>query len=152
MQEGGTKGRRMLFVYGTLMDPGIRKAVMGRTGGAPVRRARLTGYRRRFVAGAEYPAIAPEVGAIVDGLLLAPQPAATLERLDAHEGDEYVRRPVAVTAGGRIFLADAYVAGPKAKLGRGPWRLGPRWARRRAAYLKRQFPPSARYPSSGSAR
>lgn len=132
-----TRRPRPLFVYGTLLDPAIRAAVIGRRFAGPLRPARLTGYRRWGIQGADYPAIAPAFGGSVPGGLLARPDGLTLRRLDSHEGPEYVRRAVSVRAGGRLIGAEAYVAAPGARLARRPWRLDGRWRRRRAAYLRR---------------
>lgn len=128
-----------LFVYGTLLDPRIRSAVLGARRSAPARPARLPGYRRLFVHEAEYPALRRCIGAAVDGLLLPAPDARTLADLDAHEGDEYRRGIVTITQGGRLVRAETYLATPLARLARRPWRLDARWTRRRDGYYRRTF-------------
>ncbi len=131
--------RRPLFVYGTLLDPRIRRAVFGPRNLTPARPARLPGYRRVYVRGAAYPALSRHVGAAVQGMLLPPPDAWTLERLDAHEGDEYWRGPVTVALGDRLIRAETYLASPLARLTRRPWRLDACWTRRRETYFREQF-------------
>jgi len=130
-----TRGRP-LFVFGTLLDPAIRAAVMGKA--SPGRPAVLHGFERRRVVGAEYPALRRRIGGRVRGLLLPAPDAPTLARLDAHEGEEYVRRAIWVEAGRRLRRADCYLAAPAARLSRQPWAPDARWGRRREGYRRRQ--------------
>lgn len=109
-----------LFTYGTLMFPEVWQAVVGRSFRSTP--AILTGYEIFRVAGAHYPGIIavdfsptsgprpPTSPAVVAGLLYSDLDAASLERLDRFEGDEYRRQSVIVTrVDGCQLDAEAYV-------------------------------------------
>ena len=103
-----------LFVYGTLMDPEIMTSVAGEVGNGQA--ARLSGYVRRRVSGELYPAIVPQPGSVVDGLLYARLSPAILEKLDCFEGKDYLRRTVLVElAEGRRVAAQVYVFADKCR-------------------------------------
>jgi hypothetical protein len=73
-------GPRELFVYGTLMQPGMVRSVLGRgCGSSP---ARLAGYERR---DGRWPYVVPRVGAWVEGRLLTGLSVADFTRLDQYE-------------------------------------------------------------------
>ncbi|BFZ54575.1 hypothetical protein PYCC9005_001612 [Savitreella phatthalungensis] len=86
------------FFYGTLMHA----KVLARVAGADEKRvyipAVLEGHRRHRVRGMDYPAVVPDTtsGASVRGMLVENLDTRAIERLDAFEGDEYVRRQVTV--------------------------------------------------------
>ena len=73
-----------LFAYGTLMDPEI----MARVSGVESRSADavLEGYVRKAVRGEVYPAITPQKGASVEGVLYFDLTPEVVERLDRFEG------------------------------------------------------------------
>lgn len=111
------------FTYGSLMCDDIMGAV---TAAAPLRPvpARLAGYRRAPVAGADYPGMVPAAEGRVEGVLYLDLPAAAWPRLDAFEGDEYQRSAVEVELpDGRRLTAWTYVFKPEyaARLGEGEW-------------------------------
>ena len=83
-----------IFVYGTLMDPEIMQAVSGAYYAG--RSATLHGYVRKRIAGEVYPAIIPDHGASVRGVLYCGVTAESLLRLDRFEGSQYDRHEVAV--------------------------------------------------------
>jgi gamma-glutamylcyclotransferase (GGCT)/AIG2-like uncharacterized protein YtfP len=86
--------------------------------------ARLEGFRRAPVLGAEYPGMVPAAGGLVEGVLYLGLPATAWPRLDAFEGDEYCRSAVEVELpDGRRLTAWAYVFKPEyaARLGEGEW-------------------------------
>ena len=70
-----------LFVYGTLLDPKMRRAVIGRS--CRTRAATLVGYARRE---GRYPYLAPDAAACTAGQLLLRLTGAELARLDDYEG------------------------------------------------------------------
>jgi gamma-glutamylcyclotransferase (GGCT)/AIG2-like uncharacterized protein YtfP len=127
------------FFYGTLMDPAVLAAVIGRRGPPPLRQAAsLDGYRRVYRACAWYPIIVPADGERVEGIVVTGLRQDDARRLDAFEGDEYVVRalPVDTTRGGRVvarvFMARADVPTATAR----PWSLED-WRRRyRRDYLE----------------
>lgn len=78
-----------LFVYGTLSDPAVCDALLGRIPRpAP---ARLNGYVRHEVRGEAYPAIVAKCEGVVRGFLYEDISQTELAALDAYEGDEYGR-------------------------------------------------------------
>ncbi len=122
---------RPLFVYGTLVDEDVRAAVLGRRIAAErLRAARLSGFCRRYRAGATYPILVSAPAGVVDGILVAGLCAADLRRLIAFEGDEYalVERTVDLVPGGtapaHLFLPEPWVPA-----GDADWAL-PDWRRR----------------------
>ncbi len=100
----------LLFLYGSLLDP----RVLARQSGEPrlawrLRPATLPGHARRPLRGTPYPTLVRQAGAITDGALLRPGPAA-LRRLAAYEGAEYRLTPVRpLTARGPV-RAHAWIA------------------------------------------
>lgn len=84
------------FFYGTLMDSDLQAVVLG--GRLPVGvPAVLDGYRRRLVAGQDYPAIVPAKNTSVSGLLVAGISPAMAARASVYEGDQYDAVSLAVT-------------------------------------------------------
>jgi hypothetical protein len=99
-----------LFAYGTLRDPDLLAAVLGR----PLRPlglhpARAPGFRAVHYPGRIYPALIRVPGAAAEGLLLTDLSAFERDLLDAFEGDEYRRAPIAVMVAEDLFEADAYL-------------------------------------------
>ena len=88
------------FFSGTLIDPDVRRLVMGATAPATVEPAVLAGWARRGVRGAGYPVIVARAGASVDGVLARSVGAAGRRRLVAYEGPDYDILDVEVTIGG----------------------------------------------------
>jgi len=86
-----------LFAYGTLIDPQICGDLLGRVPRSIP--AILYGYVRHDVRGEVYPAIIPQAGSSVRGLLYENLSTGELALLDAYEGDEYVRSLVEVDTG-----------------------------------------------------
>ena len=111
------------FTYGSLMCEDIMGAVCATAPLMPTP-ARLEGFRRAPVLGAEYPGMVPAAGGLVEGVLYLGLPATAWPRLDAFEGDEYCRSAVEVELpDGRRLTAWAYVFKPEyaARLGEGEW-------------------------------
>ena len=99
-----------LFVYGTLRDPDLLAAVLGRplrAGGQHV--ARAPGFRAVHYPGRIYPALVRAPGIAAEGLLLIDLSPFERDLLDAFEGDEYRRAPVAALVEEDLFEADAYL-------------------------------------------
>jgi len=111
------------FTYGSLMCEDIMGVVCAAAPLSPLP-ARLAGYRRAPVIGVEYPGMVPAAGHAVEGVLYLELPASAWPRLDAFEGDEYLRSEVEVElADGRRLAAWAYVFKPEhaARLAAGDW-------------------------------
>jgi len=77
------------FFYGTLIDPDVRRAVLGRAAPARVEPAILRGWRRVPVAGKTYPAITPDPRGAVDGVVARGLGRAACRRLRLYEDDFY---------------------------------------------------------------
>ena len=100
----------MLFVYGTLQDPDILGAVLGRPVEAgTLRPASAPGYRAVAYPGRVYPALVELAGDKTPGLLVAGLGALDLEVLDAFEGAEYRREAIEVLVAGERVAADTYL-------------------------------------------
>jgi hypothetical protein len=78
------------FFYGTLMDPDVLAAVIGRpASGVRRRRAFVEGYRRFHRLGATYPILVPAPDSRIDGVLALGLRPADTARLIAFEGSDY---------------------------------------------------------------
>jgi gamma-glutamylcyclotransferase (GGCT)/AIG2-like uncharacterized protein YtfP len=115
-----------LFVYGTLQYPELLEQLLGRV--PPHRPARLEGYARYTVRGAEYPGILLQEGAHTDGWILSGIQTSEWDRLDQYEDDLYERRLVSLdlTDGGRI-TAHTYIIPDRNRhaLSNQPWQKRP---------------------------
>ena len=103
-----------LFVYGTLRDPDLLSAVLGRKlrpAGQHV--ARAPGFRAVYYPGRIYPALIRVPGAAAEGLLLIDLTPFERDLLDAFEGEEYRRAPVATIVEEDLFEAEAYLPAVK---------------------------------------
>lgn len=99
-----------LFFYGTLRDPDILAAVLGRTIPADdLITAVAHSYVAVYVPGRVYPALVSRPGATARGLLLQHATAKDRAALDAYEGDEYGRVVLKVDRDGTDILANAYL-------------------------------------------
>lgn len=113
-----------LFAYGTLQIPKVFERVTGRV--QPGIPARLEGYRRYPLKGLSYPAILPESGASVEGLVYSDLDAAIWARLDAFEDSFYLRIPVEVSvSSGERLRAQTYGLRPDSRnrIRAGVWSL-----------------------------
>ena len=100
----------MLFVYGTLQDPDVLAAALGRPAAASIlHAARAPGYRAVAYPGRVYPALVPCAGTAATGLLVEGLTPLDMAVLDAFEGDEYRRETMRVEAGGAMVTAQAYL-------------------------------------------
>lgn len=107
-----TASLRHCFTYGSLMVPEIMAAVCGLRAQAIA--AKLAGYSRHPVRGEEYPGMVPNAKATVEGVLYLDLPPDALARLDAFEGEQYVRSTVIVLdADQRPIEAETYVFRPE---------------------------------------
>lgn len=99
-----------LFVYGTLRDPDLLAAVLGRAVGTAYP-ARAPGFRAVHYPRRVYPALVRAPGAAAEGLLVTGLTPFERDLLDAYEGDEYARGPIAAMLADEPELheADAYL-------------------------------------------
>lgn len=116
-----------LFVYGTLRDPDLLAGVLGRPlrGGA-LHVARAPGFRAVQYPGRVYPALVRAPGGNAEGLLVTDISPFERDLLDAFEGDEYRRGPIAVMLEEELFEADAYLPAIAIAAGAHDWSLS-RW-------------------------
>ena len=100
----------MLFVYGTLQDADVLAAALGRpVSVAGLRRATAPGYRAVAYPGRVYPALVASAADAAPGLLVEHLSPLDIAVLDAFEGEEYRREPIAVLTDGTQYAADAYL-------------------------------------------
>jgi Gamma-glutamyl cyclotransferase, AIG2-like len=124
------------FFYGTLLDPELRRVVIGRD--TPVTAAMLLGWRRLGVAGEHFPMIRRDATGSVVGAVTDPLGMREVARLRHYEGDIYRVVAVEVCHEGGAAIAAAVFAPPDGHhIGAGTWSLGD-WQRdHRAAILDR---------------
>ena len=104
---------RLVFVYGTLCDPELRAAVLGRVLAPPqVAAAVVPGHCAVLWPGRTYPGLVRRPGGIAEGLLLLGLSAADVERLDVYEGPEYRRVLLPAIVDGELHEAEAFVPVP----------------------------------------
>jgi gamma-glutamylcyclotransferase (GGCT)/AIG2-like uncharacterized protein YtfP len=117
---------RPLFVYGTLRDPDLLAAVLGRPlSDAEALAAVAPGFRAMHYPNRIYPALIRAPGGNAEGLALVGLTPFELDLLDAFEGSEYRRSVVPVMIGEELHEADAYLP-TIAIAGGDPWTLE-RW-------------------------
>jgi gamma-glutamylcyclotransferase (GGCT)/AIG2-like uncharacterized protein YtfP len=98
-----------LFLYGTLRDPDILAAVLGRTVAEhDLVAATAPDCAAVYFPGQLYPALVRRLGGAAPGLLLASATKGDLMALDAFEGDEYRRGPVRVKTATGPVAAEGY--------------------------------------------
>lgn len=115
---------RPLFAYGTLRDPDILSAVLGRSVPDHARQlARAPGYAAVHYPGRSYPALIEDPAAAAPGLVLEGLSPLDIAMLDAFEGDEYRRVPITVTTATGALLADAYLPSLDIPADATPWTL-----------------------------
>jgi hypothetical protein len=121
------------FFYGTLIDPDVRRIVLGELAPAEVERAMLSGWERVKVRNATFPMIRRRAGARVEGVLARGLDAEARRRLVAYEDESaYDVFEVAVAlASGKRLGAWVFAPPPGGALaaGRGAWRFDD-WERR----------------------
>jgi gamma-glutamylcyclotransferase (GGCT)/AIG2-like uncharacterized protein YtfP len=107
----------ILFLYGTLLDPGVLARMAGEQALARrMRPARLAGWRRVFLRGTPYPTLLRDPASAVEGAVLRAGDAA-FARLAAYEGSAYALVPVTVATAHGAVRARAWIAPP--------WRADP---------------------------
>jgi hypothetical protein len=121
------------FFYGTLIDPDVRRIVLGRRAAAEahLRDAVLQGWERRALRGVSYPVILRRAGASVDGVLASGLDAKARHRLIAYEGEGYDLVAVEVELVGDVRRAASVFApspGGPLKPTSGSWSYA-RWLR-----------------------
>ena len=115
----------LLFVYGTLRDPDLLSAVLGRSTAATAA-ATAPGFAVVYYPGRIYPALVRRPGAAAPGLVLLDLTPFEQDLLDAFEGTEYRRTIVPVMIDEELHEAFAYLPATAIPAGADPWTL-PDW-------------------------
>ena len=144
---------RLLFVYGTLCDPDMLAAVIGRsTDQRNVAPAVAPGFRAVHYPDRSYPALVRAPGASAHGLVIVGFSAQDMAVLDAFEGEEYRRGRVPVMIDLELHEAEAYLPTATVSPDETPWFLGDWQAKHKAAVLDAEATTAARIRSALSAR
>jgi len=135
------------FFYGTLLDPDIRRTVLG-VEDAPCAPALLADWRRVFVRGDTYPVLVRRMGETMDGLLSPDLTADAVRKLRAYEGPSYRERALSVEAAGQWVTATVFVPkDPGVATGRA-WHLSLWQKRHKPTYLHRHGLPGSPGPAA----
>jgi gamma-glutamylcyclotransferase (GGCT)/AIG2-like uncharacterized protein YtfP len=114
----------LLFVYGTLRDPDLRSAVLGRrieaTAELP---ARAPGFATVHYPGRLYPALVRVPGGTAEGLVLTDLTPFEIDLLDAYEGEEYRRTLLPVMIDEQLHEVFAYLPAITVARDTAPWSL-----------------------------
>ena len=79
-----------LFFYGTLLDPDVQRAVLGRAlAPSELAPAVLRHFRRVYIAGRCYPMVLPHRGGLVEGAVAERLSPDDLARIAEYEGADY---------------------------------------------------------------
>jgi gamma-glutamylcyclotransferase (GGCT)/AIG2-like uncharacterized protein YtfP len=114
----------LLFVYGTLRDPDLRSAVLGRRIGATAAlAARAPGFATVHYPGRVYPALVRVPGSAADGLVLTDLTPFEIDLLDAYEGEEYRRTLLPVMIDEQLHEVFAYPPAVAVARDAAPWSL-----------------------------
>lgn len=106
-----TSFERRLFVYGTLLDPMVRSAILGKEADRLlVRSARLPGYRRVTVRNVTYPFLREAPNGEVEGDVLDRLSAAGLDLISRYEGAEYRIAECSVKTENQTVTAFVYLS------------------------------------------
>lgn len=135
------------FFFGTLMDPDVRRLVIGRDlAPGQIEAAVLAQFRRVYVAKRNYPMLLPHSSGWVDGLLAYNLDADAARRLMAFEGAEYHLVPVTVAdPRGHPARAAAFLSDRSVKANHRLWHLET-WQRRyKRLFLRRAVELMDRY-------
>ena len=97
----------MLFAYGTLRDPDLLAAVLGRRARALI--AAAPGFAVVHYPGRIYPALLRRPGSAAPGLVLTDLSPFEIDLLDAFEGAEYQREIIPVMIEEELHEAYAYL-------------------------------------------
>ena len=113
----------LLFVYGTLRDPDLRSAVLGRRIAAAALPAWAPGCAALHYPGRLYPALVRVPGARAEGLVLTDLTPFEMDLLDAYEGEEYRRGLLPVMVDEHLHEVFAYLPAIRMQRDAAPWTL-----------------------------
>jgi hypothetical protein len=135
------------FFYGTLLDPAVRRLVLGAGAGRlRLEPARLAGYRRCAQRAETAPVILRRAGGLVRGLLCRGLDARALARLEHFEGAGYRRVSLKVRQGrGRSRRAFAFIGAERGAAPVRSWRFDIWRRRHKRAFLARMVAWMAAY-------
>ena len=113
-----------LFVYGTLRDPDVLGALLGRAlSPHQAIEAHAPGFAAVHYPNRVYPALVPAPEGAAPGLILGDLTPDELAILDAFEGDEYRRNTIAVQTASGVVEADVYLPVLPIPADAQPWTL-----------------------------
>lgn len=126
----------MLFIYGTLQDPDILAAALGRQVEAQaLQPASAPNYRAVVFPGRVYPALVAATGATAPGHVLHALNEADMAALDGFEGEEYRRQTITVLVAGQPAAAQTYLPVAAVDPAGPAWSLSDWTARHKAEVL-----------------
>jgi hypothetical protein len=134
------RSRRLLkpfFFYGTLRDPDVVAAVLGRRPAAAPEPAEVQGWRAAPVTGASYPVLVPDPGYTATGVLLGGLTPADIRRLVAYEGPGYRMAGITVARTGDMVEAQVFLPVSGIAHSSGVWSFETWQKSHRAAWLAR---------------
>lgn len=100
-----------LFTYGSLMCKDIMKMVSGQE--SLQKKARLDGFFRSQIVDETYPGIFPQTNRYVKGMIYFDLTQTALARLDAFEGEYYIRSQIHINCDEMgVIPAAAYIIKP----------------------------------------
>ncbi len=128
------------FFYGTLIDPDVRRIVLGgaSTGTIHIREATLPDWERRAARGVSFPIIIPKRGSRVDGLLVSGLDTEARRALVGFEGNQYtlMRASVFVSNGTREVVIFVPAPGGSLKAEAHEWSYAQWCATEKQAFIK----------------
>jgi len=128
------------FFYGTLLDPDVRRHVIGPgADAASIEPAVLAGYRCVYMRDKTYPVAVPDGAGTVEGYLVRGLDKAARAKLVAYETVEYDEAEREVrTASGKPIRCRVFVASRAAVPTSKKWDFAT-WQRRHATEFKRRL-------------
>jgi len=128
------------FFYGTLIDPDVRRIVLGgsATGTIHLREATLPDWERRAARGVSYPIIVPKRGSRVEGMLVSGLDTDARRALVGFEGNQYtlMRASVYVSNGTREVVLFVPAPGGSLRAEAHQWSYAQWCATEKQAFIK----------------
>lgn len=108
-----------IFVYGTLQNPELVKALVGKS--FKQDKCVLGGHKALSVVGEHYPGMVKSPGSIVSGYLLHSVDDVSLRRISKWEGSNYRPTQVTVCIDDKKYAALTYIWNSEVELGQEEW-------------------------------